>query len=72
MSRSVGLIVIIAGLALAVLGLLIYTGAFTWFGRLPGDIRYEGENTRIYVPITSMLLLSALLSLALYLLRKLF
>ena len=72
MTRSTGLFVIFVGLAVVVVGALIYAGALSWFGRLPGDIRYEGENSRIYVPITSMLLVSLVLSLAFYLLRRFF
>ena len=72
MTRSTGLFVIFVGLAVVAVGALIYAGALSWFGRLPGDIRYEGENSRIYFPITSMLLVSLALSLALYLLRRFF
>ena len=52
----------IAGLALAVVGLLIWTGALSWFGRLPGDIRIERPGVRVYAPITSMILISIGLS----------
>jgi Protein of unknown function (DUF2905) len=72
MNRSIGLLVIVAGVGLFVVGLLIYFGALSWFGRLPGDIRYEGTNTRVYIPIVSCLLLSVLLSLFFYLLRRFF
>ena len=72
MNSGVGLLVIGVGLCLVVVGLLIYAGGFNWFGRLPGDIRYEGERTKIYVPIVSMLLVSLVLSLILYLIRKFF
>ena len=72
MTRSAGLLVIFVGLAVAAVGALIYVGALSWFGRLPGDIRYEGESSRIYVPVTSMLLVSLVLSLAGYLLRRFF
>jgi len=61
-----------AGGALVVLGLLIYSGALSWFGRLPGDIRYEGAHTRFYFPLVSSLLVSVLLSALLYLLRRFF
>jgi len=71
-TRSAGLLVIFVGLAVAAVGALIYVGALSWFGRLPGDIRYEGESSRIYVPVTSMLLVSLVLSLAGYLLRRFF
>jgi hypothetical protein len=72
MNRSIGLLVIVGGLFVALVGLLIYTGALSWFGRLPGDIRYESEHVRVYVPIVSMLLASMLLSLLFYLLRRFF
>jgi len=72
MNRSVGVLVIVGGLFVAFVGLLIYTGALSWFGRLPGDIRYESEHVRVYVPIVSMLLISLVLSLLFYFLRRFF
>lgn len=72
MNRGLGMMVVGAGVCLVVIGLLIYSGGFSWFGRLPGDIRYEGERTHVYVPIVSMLLVSLVLSLLLYLMRKFF
>ena len=72
MNRSVGLLVVIAGVGLVLIGLLIYSGALSWFGRLPGDIRYESPHTRVYIPIVSSLLASILLSLLFYLLRRFF
>ncbi len=72
MNRFVGLAVIVGGLVVVFIGLMIYTGWLSWFGRLPGDIRYEGEHTQVYIPIVSMLLLSVVLSLLLYLLRRFF
>jgi hypothetical protein len=70
MNRAVGLLVIVGGAFLVVAGVLVYSGALNWFGRLPGDIRYEGEHTRVYVPIVSMLIISIALSLILYLVRR--
>jgi len=70
--RSLGLVIVAAGLALALVGLVVYFGGFSWFGRLPGDIRYQSENTRVFVPITSMILVSAALTLLLNLARRLF
>ena len=72
MNRLAGVYVVIGGICLIVVGLLIYLGGLNWFGKLPGDIRYEGENTRVYVPIVSMLLVSLALTLILYLVRRLF
>jgi hypothetical protein len=69
-NRSIGLLIIGLGVAAVVVGALVALGAFSWFGRLPGDIRFEGERTRVYVPLVSMLLLSVVLSLLLSLLRR--
>ncbi len=72
MNRFVGLVVIIGGLCLVFVGLLIYSGGLSWFGRLPGEIRYEGEHVHVYIPIVSMLLVSLVLTLVFYLIRRLF
>jgi hypothetical protein len=62
-SRSpVGLGLIIAGLAIAIIGLLAWLGALSWFGRLPGDIRIERPGMRFYAPIASMLVVSLVLT----------
>ena len=68
--RGPGLVLIVLGVGLVVIGLLVWTGALSWFGRLPGDIRWEGERGRIYVPVVSMLLLSIALSVLAWLLRR--
>lgn len=69
-----GKIVIIAGIILVITGLIIYFAGdkLNWFGHLPGDIRIVRENFRFYFPITTMVILSVLLSLIIYLIRKLF
>ncbi len=72
MNARVGLIIVGLGVVLVVVGLLVAAGAFSWFGQLPGDIRIRGEKVRVYVPITSMLLVSVVLTLALNLLRRFF
>lgn len=71
-AKSVGFLLVAAGALLVVVGLLVTTGAFGWFGRLLGDLRFEGENTRVHVPIASMLIISVVLTLALNLLRRWF
>ena len=70
MDRSVGMLVVIAGVFIIVVGLLIYLGALSWFGRLPGDIRYESGRVRVYIPLVSMLLVSIALTLLFNLLRR--
>ncbi len=69
---SDGLSILLALIFLMVLGFLIFSGKLLWFGRLPGDIRYEGRRTRVYTPLVSMLLLSLVFSLIMFLLRAIF
>ncbi|MFI5315403.1 MAG: DUF2905 domain-containing protein [Myxococcota bacterium] len=54
---------VLVGLALAVLGLVLWLlpGA-AWLGRLPGDLRIERPNLRVFVPLTSSILVSLVLS----------
>ncbi|MFP4155691.1 MAG: DUF2905 domain-containing protein [Halothiobacillaceae bacterium] len=58
---------IVAGAVLLVLGLIWHYAPWllNWFGRLPGDIRIENGNTRIYIPIVSMLIVSIVISVVL-------
>jgi len=67
---SPGTLLITLGVALVVAGLLVWSGALAWFGRLPGDIRIERESVHVYIPLVSMLVLSVALSLLLYLIRR--
>lgn len=69
-ARTAGLLIVGLGAVAIVVGLVTMTGALSWFGRLPGDIRYESGNTRIYAPITTMILLSLGVSLLLYVFRR--
>jgi drug/metabolite transporter (DMT)-like permease len=64
------MMLIVAGVLLVLVGALVWAGALSWFGRLPGDVRIERTNTRVYFPIASMLLLSVLLTLVLAIVRR--
>jgi Protein of unknown function (DUF2905) len=68
--RGLGLVLGGIGLGLLLLGILLWSGGLGWFGRLPGDIRIERDGLRVYVPIVSMLVVSAALSLLLWLIRR--
>ena len=71
-SRHTGLMLVAAGLVLVLAGLLAWSGLLGVFGRLPGDFRYEGEHTRVYIPFASMLVASLVLSLLAALARRFF
>lgn len=66
----VGLMLITIGVALVVVGVLVWVGALSWFGRLPGDIRVERPGFRFYAPIVSMLILSLVLTALAALVRR--
>ena len=70
--RALGPLLVAAGLVLVVVGLLAWSGGLAWFGRLPGDLRIERGNVRVYAPIASMLVVSLALTLVLYVVRRLF
>jgi DUF2905 family protein len=69
-SSSAGPLIVVLGIAMVLIGLVVWAGGLSWFGRLPGDMRIERETVRIYVPIASMLILSVVLSLVLYLINR--
>ena len=71
MNASPGPMIVLAGVALVLVGLAVWSGALSWFGRLPGDIRIERDSMRIYIPLASMLLISVVLTLLIYLLNRL-
>lgn len=67
-----GNLLIVAGLVLALVGVAVRFGLFSWFGNLPGDLRFQGERSVVFIPITSMLLVSVAGSLILNLVVRLF
>ena len=62
---AIGKILLLVGVAIALVGLILSyaPGLLGWFGHLPGDIRIERGNGRIFIPITSMIIVSVLLTL---------
>jgi hypothetical protein len=62
----------IAGALLLVIGALMHFAPWSlnWFGKLPGDIRIETESGKVFIPITSMLIISVVLSLLLSFFRR--
>jgi Protein of unknown function (DUF2905) len=63
-------LIILGALVLAAGIVLILLGRIPWIGRLPGDIVLRRDDFVFVFPLTSCLLVSALLSLVLYLLRR--
>jgi hypothetical protein len=74
MHEQIGKILIIVGSFLLIAGIFTYFlgNKVNWLGHLPGDIRIEKDNIKIFIPITSMILLSLLLTLLINFIKKLF
>jgi hypothetical protein len=70
--NDLGKMLVVAGLALAAAGVLLWSGfGRGWLGRLPGDLHYTRGNVSFHFPIVTCLLVSVLLSVLFWLLRKL-
>ena len=69
--NGVGKALILLGLGIAVVGAVVSLGGkVPWIGNLPGDFFVKTERFRFYFPLGTSLLISALLSLVFYLLRR--
>jgi multisubunit Na+/H+ antiporter MnhC subunit len=68
----IGRVVITLGLVLVALGLLLtFAGRLPFrLGRLPGDIFVQGKNSSFYFPLATCLILSAIFSVVMWLLRR--
>lgn len=62
----------IMGALLLVTGVLMHLAPWSlnWFGKLPGDIRIETEQGKIFIPITSMLIISVVLTVVLNIFKR--
>lgn len=72
--QPLGKILIIFGIVVTAIGLILWSGdrlSFLRFlGRLPGDIAIEKENFKFYFPLATSILVSVILSLIFWLIRK--
>jgi hypothetical protein len=68
---DLGKFLVIGGLLTAAIGALLWSGFDKgWLGRLPGDIHYSKGGFNFHFPIVTCLLVSAMLTLLLWLFRK--
>ncbi len=68
---GLGKSLIVIGLIIAVIGVILsLAGRIPWLGRLPGDIFIKREHFTFYFPLATSILISLVLSLILWLLRK--
>jgi hypothetical protein len=68
---ALGKMLIVFGVIMVAIGaILLVAPKIPWLGKLPGDITYQGKGFTFYFPLGTCILLSLVLSLILYLLRK--
>lgn len=68
---GIGRLLVVGGVVLAVVGLvLVFAPNIPFLGRLPGDIRYDGGNVKVFAPLGTMLLISIILTIVLNLLNR--
>lgn len=62
----------VAGVVFLLLGAAAHysPGLLSWFGKLPGDIHLESGRSRTFIPITSMIIISVVLTVLLNLFRR--
>jgi predicted phosphohydrolase len=73
MPKTLGNILILAGIAAVLIGLILrLMGRLKWIGKLPGDIIIQKGNFTFYFPLMTGLLTSFFLSLLLFLVFKFF
>jgi hypothetical protein len=69
--RAIALVLITVGVAVLCIGVLIWSGALSWFGRLPGDIKFERGSFTFYFPLTSLIVTSVAMTIIIQLIRRL-
>ncbi len=72
--EHLGKTLVVCGIILFLVGVGVWGAAdkLSWLGRLPGDINIERPGLHVYIPLTTMLLLSVGLSIAVWLFRRFF
>lgn len=68
--NELGKVLVVVGIAVALVGVLLWAGFGKWFGRLPGDIHYTRGDFSFHFPIVTCLLISIVLTLIIGLLRR--
>jgi formate hydrogenlyase subunit 3/multisubunit Na+/H+ antiporter MnhD subunit len=68
---ELGKTLIVLGITIVVLGVLFtFGGRIPWLGNLPGDIHIQRDRFSFYFPITTCIVISAVISLVLYFFRR--
>jgi hypothetical protein len=67
---QLGWALVVAGAVLMIVGgIMVFIPDLSWLGRLPGDLRFQRGNLRVFIPITTSLLISAVVTGLVWLVR---
>jgi len=71
---GLGKMLVFIGIVTVIIGLITWLAGdkVSWFGNLPGDIRIQNKNVTFFFPLVSMILISAAISLFLWIIRRFF
>lgn len=71
--ERIGKSITLIGIFIVIAGVIIWFWGdkLRWLGKLPGDIRIEKENFSFYMPITTMIIISVVISAILWLIKQL-
>jgi hypothetical protein len=70
MGRDFGPLLVGVGVLVVLVGILAWNGWLSWFGHLPGDVRIDKENVRVYFPWVSMIVVSVVLTIVISFFRR--
>jgi drug/metabolite transporter (DMT)-like permease len=68
--NELGKVLVVVGVGLALVGAFLWAGFGKWLGRMPGDIHYTRDDFSFHFPIVTCLLISLVLTLIIWLLRR--
>ena len=68
--NELGKALVVAGVIVAAIGVLLWTGFGNWLGKLPGDVHYSRGNFSFHFPIITCVLISIVLTILLWLFRR--
>ncbi|BCX49685.1 hypothetical protein HAHE_35930 [Haloferula helveola] len=71
---ALGKALVVFGVVAVVIGLALWFGGrwFGWLGKLPGDIRIEGDKGGFYFPVVTCIVISVVATIVLSLIRRFF
>lgn len=72
--QAAGKYIFIAGCLISIIGLILWLAGdkLSWIGNLPGDIKLNGSGYKFYFPLATSILISIVLSLVIWMVRKIF